>query len=67
MDGKFMIYESDIQDYFFHKLIAAGLAPEQGDLQVISDIVLDYLTDIGVIDDIMVEDYYEEDEDDFEE
>jgi hypothetical protein len=64
MNEENMIYESDIQDFFFHKLIAAGLAPEQGDLQVISDIVFEYLIEIGVIDSTIVEDY---DEEDFEE
>lgn len=59
-----MIYESDIQDFFFHKLIAAGLAPEQGDLEVISNIVFDYLIELGVIDGVLVE---EDEDEDFEE
>ena len=63
MNEDFVIYESDIQDFFFHKLIEAGLAPEQGDLEVISNIVFEYLIDIGVLDNVRVE----EDEDDFEE
>lgn len=64
MNEDFVIYESDIQDFFFHKLIAAGLAPEQGDIEVISNIVFEYLIEIGILDGTRVE---EEDEDDFEE
>lgn len=55
------IYESDVQDYFFHKLVAAGLAPEAGDLEVISGIVFDFLIDIGVLNGDEVE-YLDEDD-----
>lgn len=53
------IYEKDIKDFFFNKLIEAGLAPESGDLQIISDIVFDYLVNIGVLNEesITYEDY----------
>lgn len=56
------IYESDIQDFFFYRLIEAGLAPSTGDLKVISEIAFDFLIEIGVLnpDNITYEDIDEE-------
>lgn len=56
------IREEDIQEFFFHKLIEAGLAPESGDLDIISEIFIAYLIKVGLLE----EDNYI-DEDDFEE
>jgi hypothetical protein len=44
------IYESHIKEFFFNKLIKAGLAPEAGDLEIISSIVFDYLIEVGILD-----------------
>lgn len=49
------IDKDSIEDYFYDKLIAAGLCPEQCDMDIISDIVMDYLDEIfeelGLLDD----------------
>lgn len=44
-----IIYENDIKNYFFKKLLEAGVVSDSADLQVISNIVFDYLIDIGIL------------------
>lgn len=53
-----IIYEEDIKEFFFEKLIKAGCVPEDAELTIIADVVFDYLIEIGVLDAIE----YDEDE-----
>jgi hypothetical protein len=56
------IHEEDIKDFFFHKLVDAGLAPEDSDLTVIAEITFDFLCEVGVLDpeNIIEENDYED-------
>lgn len=49
MEEEFEIKEEDIQQFFLKHLIAAGVMPDEADLDVISEIVLEYLVEIGVL------------------
>ena len=53
------ILEKDIKEFFFNKLIEKGLAPNDGDLTAIADIVFDYLIEIEVLDPEDIEEYEE--------
>lgn len=44
-----IIDTEEIKDFMFENLIQAGLAPLEEDLEIIADIVFDYLIHIGVI------------------
>jgi hypothetical protein len=48
-ENVYYIRTADIKDFFFNNLIKAGLAPEDGDLEVIADIVFDYFIHIGLV------------------
>jgi hypothetical protein len=58
-----MIRTTDVEDFFFKHLVKAGLAPSSGDLEIISDIVFEFLIDIGIInaDNVEVVDDHEDD------
>lgn len=43
------IFEDDIKEFFFERLIAAGLVPESAELDIIAEIVFDYLVEIGIL------------------
>lgn len=59
------IYQSDIKDFFFIKLLQSGVATDDADLTLISEIVFDYLVAVGILDpnSILSEDEFTEDED----
>lgn len=49
MEEEFEIREEDVQQFFLKHLIAAGVMPDKADLEVISEIVFEYLIEIGVL------------------
>lgn len=53
------IFEDDIKDFIFEKLIKEGLCPDSGDVETITDIVIDLLIEYEFIDSIV---YLEEDD-----
>jgi hypothetical protein len=59
MEKKIEIYESEIADYLFDKLIRMGYVPEEAEVDDLASIFFDYLIEIGVMD----EEDVEEDED----
>jgi hypothetical protein len=56
------IFQNDMKDYLFEKLVKAGLAPNDDDLDVITEIVFDYLEDRNILD-IVEYDEFEDEED----
>lgn len=48
MDERIISIE-EISDYLFEKLVRAGLAPQPGDLDIISDIFMDFLFEVGIL------------------
>lgn len=43
------IFEDDIKEFFFERLIAVGLVPESAELDIIAEIVFDYLVEIDIL------------------
>lgn len=43
------IFEDDIKEFFFERLVDAGLVPESTELNIIAEIVFDYLVEIGIL------------------
>lgn len=43
------IFEDDIKEFFFERLIAAGFVPETTELNIIAETVFDYLVEIGIL------------------
>ncbi|MBO7747923.1 YozD family protein [Paenibacillus sp. MWE-103] len=42
------IESSEIEDYFFDRLVERGCVPTQNDIEIITEIVFDFLQDNGV-------------------
>jgi hypothetical protein len=49
------IYESDVKDFFYKKLIEKGHVPSQSEIVAISDIFFDFLIEKDVIDKVIQE------------
>ncbi len=43
------ITDEELQDYIFHSLIKAGLVPGNGDVEIITDIFIEFLFKKGMV------------------
>lgn len=49
----------EIENYLFHKFVTVGLVADESDLHLLSHIVFEFLTDLGIVSEV---EYYEDEE-----